>query len=115
MGAQMADDALTAVLADFVKDLAATDMGLWELSWMAAGRTNALASTQVRWARLVMGDLVDREAVHLSVTSWPSMTPEREMGPVDWAVLVTSDAPWHDPGQATILVLVQLAAEPSAL
>jgi len=66
MGAQMADDALATVLADFVQDLAVNDMGLWELSWMAAGRTDALASTHVRWARLAMGDLVHRGAVRLS-------------------------------------------------
>jgi len=42
------------------------------------------------------------------------MTPEREMEPADWAVLATSDAPWHDPEQANIFVLVQVAAEASA-
>ena len=115
MGAEMADDALDAVLAEFVQGLSSYDLGLWELTWMAANRSGVVASSHVSWARASISDLVARGVVHLAVTSWPSMTPERELAPPDWRALAASDAPWHDPQQASILVLVQIVAAPASV
>jgi len=38
-----------------------------------------------------------------------------KMESADWALLASSDVPRHDPEQATIVVLVQVAAESSVL
>lgn len=105
---------LPAILDEFTCDLWVDDRGLWELTWTAAGRTGRPASSFVAWARDAVAGLIASGRVRLFVSSWPAMTPGRDVEPNELETLGREAAPWHDPQTATLIVLVRPVGEPPA-
>ncbi|HUS22464.1 MAG TPA: hypothetical protein VMZ66_10695 [Aeromicrobium sp.] len=107
------NDLMKDALDEFIWDLFWTDdLGLWELTWMAAGRTGQDASSLVSWARSALPPLERQGFVRLSVASWPAMKPKRRLSASDREVLAREDPPWYDPKTASLLVLAQASGDP---
>jgi hypothetical protein len=106
-------EALDAARTEFLWDLFWTDdLGLWELTWTASGRTGRPAVEHVKWARGVIESVSAAGVVRLSITSWPGMDAERPLTAADSELLANDPDPWYAPDEASLLVLVQAQGDP---